>query len=298
MALRVDYLARETGQNLVRNPLPTIAAITTVGVALTMLAVSLLARSGIDNAFQQWNNDVSFIVYMNADASSSQIDSLRKQLDESPQIAQITYLNHSQSFAQAKRLFSDEPELLQVLEPRDLPTSFRVKPKNPDAKIVEDVARSFAAKPGVYKVDFERDAVRAVQRIGGKLQGFLLVGSIVLAIASILLIFNTIQTAIFGRRREIEVMRLVGASNWYIRVPFVLEGLAQGLAGSLFACGSAWLFTHVWRASFTGRSVATLFDQITWTDGKLWGTVAVVSIVGSAVSAIVALISTTWYLRV
>src|SRR6201995_3545067 len=113
MALRVDYLARETGQNLVRNPLPTIAAVTTVGVALTMLAVSLLARSGIDNAFAQWNNDVSFIVYMNADAKPAQIDALRKELDESPQIAQITYLNNSQSFAQAKRLFSDEPELLQ-----------------------------------------------------------------------------------------------------------------------------------------------------------------------------------------
>src|ERR1700761_1331612 len=113
MALRVDYLARETGQNLVRNPLPTIAAAPTVGVALTMLAVSLLARSGIDNAFQQWNNDVSFIVYVNAGASHAQIDSLRKQLDESPQVAQVTYLNHAQSFAQAKKLFSDEPELLE-----------------------------------------------------------------------------------------------------------------------------------------------------------------------------------------
>ncbi len=297
MALRVDYLARETGQNLVRNPLPTIAAITTVGVALTMLAVSLLARSGIDNAFQQWNNDVTFIVYMNSDASQSQIDSLRKELEQSPQIDQITYLNHSQSFAQAKRLFADEPELLQVLNPGDLPTSFRVKPKNPDAKIVEDVARSFAAKPGVYKVDFERDAVRAVQRIGGKLQGFLLTGSIVLAVASVLLIFNTIQTAIFARRREIEVMRLVGASNWYIRVPFIMEGLVQGLAGSAFACFSAWLFTHVWRSSFTGRSVATLFNEISWTNGKLWWTALSVSLIGSAISAVVAFVSTTWYLR-
>ena len=141
--------------------------------------------------------------------------------------------------------------------------------------------------------------MRAVQRIGGKLQGFLLVGSIVLAVASILLIFNTIQTAIFGRRREIEVMRLVGASNWYIRVPVRARGPGPGPGrvavrlrvrpGCSPTCGEV---------RSPGGSVATLFDQITWTNGKLWWTVAVVSIVGSAISAVVAFISTTWYLRV
>ena len=297
MALRVDYLARETGQNLVRNPLPTIAAITTVGVALTMLAVSFLARTGISNAFEQWNNDVTFIVYVQADASNDQITALRSDLQDSPQIDEITYLDHEQSYETFKKLFEDDPEIVQSMKAEELPTSFRVKPKNPDAEIVKTVAQSFAAKPGVYKVDFVADAVQAVQRIGGRLQAFLLVGSVVLAVASVLLIFNTIQTAIFARRREIEVMRLVGASNWYIRVPFVLEGLVQGLVGSLFAIASAKFFSSVWKGSFSGKKVATLFDNIQWTNAEFWTTVLVVGGLGTIVSGLVALLSTTWYLR-
>lgn len=297
MAFRVDYLARETGQSLVRNPLPTIAAITTVGVALTMLAVSFLARAGINEAFSLWNNDVSFIVYVKPEASADQIDALRRAIDESPQVDEFTYSDHEESFRTFKRLFRDDPDITQSLKAEDLPTSFRVKPKNPDAAIVEKVAQSFAAKPGVYKVDFVADAVRAVQRIGGRLQAFLLVGSIVLAVASVLLIFNTIQTAIFARRREIEVMRLVGASNWYIRIPFVLEGLLQGLAGALFATGSAWIFSSVWRSSFSGKTTATLFDSIKWTNFQFMIIIAVVGGLGTLVSGIVALISTTWYLR-
>ena len=297
MALRVDYLARETGQNLVRNPLPTIAAITTVGVALTMLAVSFLARTGISNAFEQWNNDVTFIVYVQADASADQITALRSDLQDSPQIDDITYLDHEQSYATFKKLFEDDPEIVQSMKAEELPTSFRVKPKNPDAEIVKTVAQSFAAKPGVYKVDFVADAVQAVQRIGGRLQAFLLVGSVVLAVASVLLIFNTIQTAIFARRREIEVMRLVGASNWYIRVPFVLEGLVQGFVGALFAVASAKFFSSVWKGSFSGKKVATLFDNIQWTNSEFWTTVLIVGGLGTIVSGLVALLSTTWYLR-
>ncbi|MCC6226650.1 MAG: ABC transporter permease [Microthrixaceae bacterium] len=297
MAFRVDYLARETGQNLVRNPLPTIAAITTVGVALTMLAVSFLARTGINEAFSLWNNDVSFIVYVKPEASADQIAALRRAIDESPQVDEFHYSDHEESFRTFKRLFEDDPDITQSLKAEDLPTSFRVKPKNPDAAIVEKVAQSFAAKPGVYKVDFVADAVRAVQRIGGRLQAFLLVGSIVLAVASVLLIFNTIQTAIFARRREIEVMRLVGASNWYIRIPFVLEGLVQGFAGALFATGSAWIFSSVWRNSFTGKTTATLFDSIKWSNGQFVTIIALVGGLGTLVSGIVAMISTTWYLR-
>jgi len=297
MAFRVDYLARETGQNLVRNPLPTIAAITTVGVALTMLAVSFLARTGINEAFSLWNNDVTFLVYMKPDASADQVAAMRRSLDDSPQVDEFTYANRDESFKNFKRLFADDPDITQSLKPEDLPTFFRVKPKNPDAKIVEKVAQEFSAKPGVYKVDFVADAVRAVQRIGGRLQGFLLVGSIVLAVASVLLIFNTIQTAIFARRREIEVMQLVGASNWYIRVPFVLEGLVQGLIGSLFAAGSAWLFSTVWQSSFGSKKTPTLFDSIRWSNGQFLTIILIVGGLGTLVSGIVALVSTTWYLR-
>ena len=242
-----------------------------------MLAVSFLARTGTSNAFEQWNNDVTFIVYVQADASADKIE--RAPLRPAGQPAdRRDHLSRPRRRATQtfKKLFADDPEIVQSMKAEELPTSFRVKPKNPDAEIVKTVAQSFAAKPGVYKVDFVADAVQAVQRIGGRLQAFLLVGSVVLAVASVLLIFNTIQTAIFARRREIEVMRLVGASNWYIRVPFVLEGLVQGLVGSLFAVASAKFFSSVWKGSFSGKKVATLFDNIQWTNSEFWTAVLIV----------------------
>src|SRR5690349_8367484 len=111
MALRIDYLARETGQNMVRNPLTTIATITTVAVSLAMLAVTLLLTQGISNAFERWNNDVSFIVYVNPDADAAQVTSLEKDLTDSPQVDSVDYLDHDESYAEFKKLFEDDPTI-------------------------------------------------------------------------------------------------------------------------------------------------------------------------------------------
>ena len=199
MALRVDYLFRETGQNLVRNPLTALATVTTVAVSLAMLTVTVLLGQGISNAFQRWNNDVSFIVYVNPEATADQISSLKKDLNESPQVADVSYLDHAQSYDEFKKLFKDDPTIVSTVKPADLPTSFRVKPRNPDAKVIEQLVEKYKSKPGVRQVDFVADAVRAVQRIAGKLRNFALVGSIALLIASLMLIFNSIQTAVFAQ---------------------------------------------------------------------------------------------------
>ena len=116
--------------------------------------------------------------------------------------------------------------------------------------------------------------------------------------AAVLLIFNTIRTAMFARRREIEVMKLVGATNWFIRVPFMLEGLLQGLIGSAVAYGIAVFFRKVWFDSFSGQSTATLFDTIRWTNGQFTTVTLIVVAIGALVGSLGAFISTTWYLRV
>jgi cell division transport system permease protein len=295
---RLLYLARETWQNLVRNPLPTIAIVTTVAVSLTMLAVTLLTTQGVANAFERWNNDVSFIVYMNPDAEADLIDSVGDDLESSPQIKSIDYLDHAASYDAFKKLFPDDPTITDTVKAEDLPTSFRVQPENPEAKVVEQLAITYESKPGVYQVDFVADAVRAVQRISGKVRFFLLAGSGVLLAASLLLIFNSIQTAVYARRREIEVQKLVGATNWYIRLPFVMEGLLQGLVGSVLAAAFAFAFQKVWLGSFTGQTTTTLFDSIRWTNGEFRVTMIMVFVIGSLVGSVGALISTTWYLRV
>jgi cell division transport system permease protein len=297
MALRIDYLARETGQNLVRNIGLTIATVLTVGVSLSLLAGVILLTKGVENAFERWNNDVSFIVYLNPDAPQEQIDSLGKELRDSPQVATVTYLDKAASYDAFKKLFPDQPTITDTVKAEDLPTSFRVKPTNPNAKVVEQLAQSFRSKPGVYQVDFIADAIRAVQEQFSKLLRFASIGAGVLLVASLLLIFNTIQTAVFSRRREIEVMRLVGATNWYIRTPFVLEGLITGVVGAAIASLGAWILQIGWQGSFQQRLTPTLFDSIRWTNGQFNWTILWLFVIGSVVGAVGSAASVSWYLR-
>jgi len=297
MAFRADYLARETGQNLVRNPLLTLASVLTVSVSLALLAGVLLLGYGINNAFKQWNDDVTFIVYMNPTAPQDQIDSLGRELKGNPQVASITYFDKDASLAEFLRLFPDQPTITDTVQAEDLPTSFRVKPKNPNAAVVKQVADSFEAKPGVLKVEFVADAVRLVQGASSKLRRFALIGAIGLLMASAALIFTTIQTAVFARRREIEVMKLVGATNWFIRLPFIFEGLIQGLAGASVASVLAWVFQLRWFASFGGSKGETLFDTILWLAADFRGTIGLLFLIGAGVGAIGSATSVTWYLR-
>lgn len=297
MALRVDYLARETGQNLVRNLLLSVATVLVVAISSVMLGMTLLGRNGVDNAFARWNNDVSFIVYVNPDATEEQIASLRKDLTSSPQVDEIVYLDHEASYADFKKLFADEPTIVETVTAEQLPTSFRVKPKNPDARVVQELAQSYEAKPGVYKVDFVADAVRAVQRFASKFQGAMLTASIVLLLVSAAIIFVTIQLAVFSRRQEIEVMHLVGATNWYIRIPFVLEGIIQGLLGAGLAALTIFLLGRAFAPSAAGRATPTLFDSIRWTGDQVRATVILVLLIGPILGAISSFVSVSWYLR-
>lgn len=296
--MRLDYLARETGQNLIRNWLLSIATVLIVTVSLAMFGITvLLGFYGLDNAFVRWNNDVSFIVYMNPDASPDQIAAISKDLKNSPQVDQVEYYDDAKTFALFQRIFQQErPEMIGTLQQGDLPTSFRVKPSNPDAAVVKELANSYSAKTGVYQVDFPDEQVRQVQSAGEKIRFWLLLASIVLLAASVVLIFIAIQTAVFSRRREIEVMRLVGATNWFIRIPFIVEGLIQGLVGAILAVTSLWAIGTAWKSAGSSMQ-GSLLSRFVWTDSQQTSTFLILLGVGAIAGAIGAFISTVWYLK-
>jgi cell division transport system permease protein len=297
MALRLDYVAKETGQNLIRNWLLTTATVLIVAVSLSMLAVTmLLGYYGIDNAFVKWNNDVSFIVYMHVGATQEQVDAVDRDLKANKLVDHFEYYDATRSYDLFKKIFSkDSPELVNTLKPEDLPTSFRIKPKNPDAAVVKEMANTFSNKTGVYKVEFPDEQVRQVQNAAGRLRSWAFVGVFVLLAASIMLIFIAIQTAVFSRRREIEVMKLVGATNWFIRIPFLIEGIVQGLLGAGLASLVAKILTYAWADGGSSKSILAKF---TWTGGELNTTVFLMLGIGAIVGAIGSALSVTWYLRV
>ena len=233
MAVSLDYVARETATNLWRNRVMAIAAVLTVAVSLSLVGTALLLRQAVKSQFVQWSNNVSLEVFMDANATPSQLASVKLLIERNPQVTRFTYLNHQQSYAQAKVLLAAAPTAIAALTPAITPTVYRCALQNPgDAKAV---GSTFTGVPGVYRAVYAEKAIRVMQKLEGAAQVILVVIALVLLVSSLVLILNAIRMAIYARRREVGVMKLVGATNWFIRVPFMLEGLVQGLLGAAVA---------------------------------------------------------------
>ena len=237
MALRVEYLVRETGTNLWRNISLTVAAVLTVAVCLTMLGVSLLIGYGADSLTTQWKGGIEFIVFMRPEATPEQDAAVRKAIEESDRVKNFTYLDQTAAYEEFKELFSDKPELIDSVTPEVLPPSYRVVPVDPNPDEVATLGAQFEDAPGVREVRYATEALRNLEDLTNSIKNGLTVAAVVLLVVAVLLILNTISTAMASRRREIEVMKLVGATNWFIRVPFLLEGLFHGIFGAGLAVG-------------------------------------------------------------
>ena len=245
MALKLDYMVRETGTNLFRNFSLTIASILTVAVSLSLVGGAFLLRSAVDNATQQWEGGIEFIVFMQPDASQEQTDAVERQLDESTQVERHEYFDQDKTFTEFKDLFRNTPQIVESVTPDILPPSFRVVPVDKSAETIEGLREVFSAQPGVREVVAAFDSIRTIRNLSNLIGVGLFVVATFLLVAAALLILNSIRMAMFARRREIEVMKLVGASNWFIRVPFMLEGVVQGLIGSGFAIGVVFAVQRV-----------------------------------------------------
>ena len=260
MALRVDYLAKETGHNLIRNPSLTIATILTVAVSLALLGSALLIREGVSGLNGKFEDDVEFIVWIDADASNEQIETVSRALEESPVVADARYITRQETFAEFQDFWADSPEILDAVEPDQLPTSFRVIPTDPDLEVVEALANEYQLLPGVTSVQFAGEFIKQLNSFTSTASTIMLVAAAGSLVASSLLMYNSIRTALFARRREVEVMRLVGASNSFIRIPFVVEGLTLGVIGAAFSILGVFGLNRVISNS-VDKSDVRLFDS-------------------------------------
>ena len=232
------YVLRETGQNLGRNIPLAVATVVTVGVSLAMFGGFLLFQAAVDNATARWEDGVEFIVWMNADAGTAEDSSVLNQLEESPGVMSWEYVDRVTSYEEFRDFFEDTPEVLDIMTEEEVPPYYRVVPTDPDPDVVDELGSQFKGRPGVRTVTFASDVIRDVQNLSNRAGRVLFIGSIILLGASTLLILNTLAVAIGNRRTEIEIMRLVGATKWFVRIPFMLEGLVQGLLGAVVAMTS------------------------------------------------------------
>jgi len=231
MALSGNYVVRETTANLTRNVTLTMASILTIFVTLGIVGTAVLVRQGAENMTQRFKGGVEFIVYVDPGIKPAQLAQVRKNLRDNPGVRQANYYDADKTYQDFKRQFKGEAAMLQSVRPQDLPTSFRVEPKDASVESVSQLVDYYKAQTHVYEVRTALDVIREVTATTTRVNRGLTAFAFALLAASALLILNTIRTAMFARRREIEVMKLVGATNWFIRIPFLLEGLVQGVLG-------------------------------------------------------------------
>jgi cell division transport system permease protein len=235
--MNTNYVLRETSANLTRNITLTVASVLTVFVSLAIVGATVLVRQGAANLTQQFADGVEFIVYVNPDISDAQLAEVRTSLETNPLVAEATYIDRDETYADFRRLFEGQDTMLENVRAEDLPTSFRVRPEDSSVETVRSLVDFYREQPNVFDVRAATDVIRQMKGMTDFVNTMLFGFAAFLLVASALLILNTIRTAMFARRREIEVMKLVGATNWFIRVPFMLEGFVQGIIGGVLAMG-------------------------------------------------------------
>ena len=250
MTGRISYILRETLASFRRNMTLTAAAIITSAVALLIFGLTLFIQRGFDNLLVRWEGDVELIIFVQPGATDDQLAVIDGALAENPELVEDwTYLNTDDALAEADRLYAGDPATRAAITADNIPTMYKVVPTDAsDLAQLRGLADSWRTLPGVQQITFAEDQLSVISKLKSFVSLYTVILSIVLLLAAILLIWNTIRTAMFARRREIEVMKLVGATDWFIRVPFMLEGLIQGLVGSLVACGGLGIINNRWKA--------------------------------------------------
>ena len=240
--MKFDYILRETAINLRRNITLTLAAIVTVGVSLALFGSTLLLRQGVENQSARWQDGVQVLVFLQRNITDEQRTALEDSISKNPEVDSFRYVDVEESNQEARRLFRGNAAMLQRLEadPEMVPPSYRLVPQTTETGTVESLRRQYEGQPGVQAATGETEGVKTVRGVSRFGQLGMLVAAVILLVAALMLILNAIRMATFARRREIEVMKLVGATNWFIRVPFMLEGIIQGLVGGLLAFGAVW----------------------------------------------------------
>ncbi len=288
MAMNLSYMVRETGTNLKRNPTLTVASVLTIGVSLFLVGASLLLGDGAKNATRRFQGGVEVVVFLDPQISDAQRDSVGAFIDANPLVKKKSYVDKQAAYKEYKRLFKDSPDMISALSAKDLPTSFTVVPNDATIDSVEQLQSVLSQRPGVYRVEASTDAVRKIQRLSALLTTGLALTAVCLLAAALLLIINTIRMAALARRREIEVMKLVGATNWFIRVPFMLEGLAQGLVGAGLAAAGVFGLNRVFKDRLTTSSSSgiTLLQSFVVDQSHVITTSILLLVIGVVISVV------------
>jgi cell division transport system permease protein len=241
--VRPGFFLREALRSVSRNAVPSFAAMASVLVTVLVLGVFIPIVQATTGAANEVRSRVIVDVYLKASASDRDVERVRRTLAEDiPHVGSVQYISKQQAYENERRR---NPEAYELLGQNPLPDTFRITPDDPeDVGALRDALAPVAAAggrvpldPAMEEVKNRRDDTEKLLSATRVVKLTTAVLAVLLVVASVLLVSNTIRLSLFSRRREVEVMRLVGATNWFIRWPFILEGVVLGALGGAAAVG-------------------------------------------------------------
>jgi cell division transport system permease protein len=291
--MRAKYVLSEVATGLWRNVTMTVAMIITMGVSLTMLGASLLLFLQVNSMKNFFYDKIEVSIFLKSDVTDAQRSALQGDLRGDNLVQNVIYESRDVAWQRFKTQFRDAPDLVNATKPSSLPESFRVKLK--DAEKFQQINDKYKGREGISEIVDQRQLLGKVFNILGSMQHLALIVAIVQGLAALLLVANTIQVAAYSKRREVAVMKLVGASNWFIQSPFVLEAVFAGLIGALIAFATL-VCAKFFLIDGSLKSLANLLTPVPWRNIFLM--LPLLAGIGSVVSAVTGWITLRFYVRV
>jgi len=288
------FFLKEALRNIRLNLLMSITAVTTTFVCVLVLGAALLVSGHVEGIIGSVRQDVSVEAFFAPDATQERIGEVRTQVEGYPEVSGATYISQEQALADFKDTFRDNPEIYQDLGSDVLPASLAIQIEDPsDAEAVAGKLKSagFSAE----NLSYPQQTIERLNSVTSYMIWGLRAATALFLVSSVLLISNAIRLSIFARRQEIEVMKLVGASDGFVRTPFVLEGLLQSLVGATFAALLVVWFNYLF-VDWVGNVLP--FVPIASSAVNTFFVLVILMAVGAAIGVLGSFLSVTRFLRV
>ena len=250
---KFSYVLKNTLLNMRRSPLLVFATIIAVLVSSFLVFTTLSARSIVENNTLRWQNGIHVVVFLDDRVTTTAHKQLETSLEDYPEVRTVDYFSKPEAEEEFKVLFKDQPELLAEVDYEILPASLRINLNDPsDYKLIID---RLDGNPAVKEIRTSGEAIERLLSLTDTLVISASAFALLIGFAAFILIINTLRLAAYSKKKEIKIMRLIGASSTYIRLPFIFEAVIESLIGTSIAVGFGWALIEYSKSSVVADSI-------------------------------------------
>ena len=250
---KFSYVLKNTILNMRRTPLLVFATIIAVLVSSFLVFTTLSARSIVQNNTLRWQSGIHVVVFLDDRVTTTAHKQLQESLESYPEVRIVDYFSKPEAKEEFQILFKDQPELLAEVDFEILPSSLRINLNDPSDYTL--IIERLEGNPAVKEIRSSGEAIERLLSLTDTLVISASAFAMLIGFAAFILIINTLRLAAYSKRKEIKIMRLLGASSTYIRLPFILEAVVESLIGTSIAVGFGWAVIEYSKNSVVAESI-------------------------------------------